>query len=188
MGPWPGRRLSPEGLPVDRGQWRCQIVAAHVLDSMEAESYTVYMYSILAQNAPEQLSSAPLTLPEVGSARAGFPSPAEDLQEKAIDLVDVLVSHPQATFLIRARGNSMEGAGIHDNALLVVDRALKAQHMDIVVAVVDGGEFTIKYLHKRGGRPKLKAANPTFPDITPKDGQTLEIWGVVTAGINQYRK
>lgn len=145
------------------------------------------MYSILTKCPPARLSSAPLTLPEVGCARAGFPSPAEDLQEKAIDLVDVLVRHPQATFLIRARGNSMEGAGIHDNALLVVDRALKAQHMDIVVAVVDG-EFTIKRLYQRGGRPKLKAANPTFPDITLKDDQSLEIWGVVTAGINQYRK
>lgn len=145
------------------------------------------MYSILAQGAPAQLSSTSLTLPEVGSAQAGFPSPAEDLQEKAIDLGQVLVTHPQATFLIRARGNSMVDAGIHDNAILVVDRALKAQHMDIVVAVVDG-EFTIKRLYQRGGRPKLKAANPTFPDITPKDDQTLEIWGVVTAGINQYRK
>lgn len=145
------------------------------------------MYSILAQGAPIRLCSAPLTLPQVGCARAGFPSPAEDLQEKAIDLGQVLVTHPQATFLIRARGTSMIDAGIHDNAILVVDRALKAQHMDIVVAVVDG-EFTIKHLWKRGGRPKLKAANPTFPDITPKDGQTLEIWGVVTAGINQYRK
>lgn len=145
------------------------------------------MNSILAQGAPALLNDAPLVLPELGSAQAGFPSPAEDLQEKAIDLGQVLVTHPQATFLIRARGHSMIDAGIHDNAILVVDRALKPQHMDIVVAVVDG-EFTIKHLWKRGGRPKLKAANPTFPDITPKDGQTLEIWGVVTAGINQYRK
>lgn len=145
------------------------------------------MNSILAQGPPALLNDAALVLPELGSAQAGFPSPAEDLQEKAIDLGQVLVTHPQATFLIRARGHSMIDAGIHDNAILVVDRALKPQHMDIVVAVVDG-EFTIKHLWKRGGRPKLKAANPTFPDITPKDGQTLEIWGVVTAGINQYRK
>lgn len=145
------------------------------------------MYSIFTQGKPVKMSGVPLVVSELGCARAGFPSPAEDLQEKAIDLGQVLVTHPQATFLIRARGNSMIDAGIHDNAILVVDRALKAQHMDIVVAVVDG-EFTIKHLYKRGGRPKLKAANPTFPDITPKDGQTLEIWGVVTAGINQYRK
>lgn len=157
------------------------------LDSKDAPYYTVYMYSIPLQGTPVLLSSTPVVLPEMGSARAGFPSPAEDLQERAIDLGQVLVTHPQATFLIRARGHSMIDAGIHDNAILVVDRALKPQHMDIVVAVVDG-EFTIKHLYKRGGRPKLKAANPTFPDITPKDGQTLEIWGVVTAGINQYRK
>ena len=145
------------------------------------------MNSIVSSDFPVLLRPAPWVLPEVGSAQAGFPSPAEDLQERAIDLGQVLVSHPQATFLIRARGSSMIDAGIHDNAILVVDRALKPQHMDIVVAVVDG-EFTIKHLYKRGVRPRLKAANPTFPDITPKDGQTLEIWGVVTACINQYRK
>lgn len=138
-------------------------------------------------SAPALLNHAPLVLPEVGSARAGFPSPAEDLQERAIDLGQVLVSHPQATFLIRARGTSMIDAGIHDNAILVVDRALKAQHLDIVVAVVDG-EFTIKRLHKTAARVKLKAANPTFGDIVFKEGQSLEIWGVVTSAINQFRK
>lgn len=145
------------------------------------------MYSILVQGAPALLSNAPLVLPAVGAASAGFPSPAEDLQERAIDLGQVLVTHPQATFLIRARGSSMIDAGIHDNAILVVDRALKAQHLDIVVAVVDG-EFTIKRLHKTAARVKLKAANPTFADITFKDGQSLEIWGVVTSAINQFRK
>lgn len=145
------------------------------------------MYSILVQGPPALLSNSPLVLPAVGAASAGFPSPAEDLQERAIDLGQVLVTHPQATFLIRARGTSMIDAGIHDNAILVVDRALKAQHLDIVVAVVDG-EFTIKRLHKTAARVKLKAANPTFADITFKDGQSLEIWGVVTSAINQFRK
>lgn len=145
------------------------------------------MYSILAQDIAAPLTQSPLVLPELGSARAGFPSPAEDLQERAIDLGQVLVSHPQATFLIRARGTSMIDAGIHDNAILVVDRALKAQHLDIVVAVVDG-EFTIKRLHKTAARVKLKAANPTFGDILFKEGQSLEIWGVVTSAINQFRK
>jgi len=48
------------------------------------------------------------------------------------------------------------------------------------------GEFTVKLLYQRAGRIKLKAANPTFPDITPKDAQTLEIWGVVTSSIKQF--
>jgi DNA polymerase V len=51
--------------------------------------------------------------------------------------------------------------------------------------VVDG-EFTVKYLYQRAGRVKLKAANATYPDITPKDGQTLEVWGVVTASIKRF--
>ena len=54
-----------------------------------------------------------------------------------------------------------------------------------MVATVDG-DFTVKLLQQRAGRVKLKAANPTYPDITPKDGQTIEIWGVVTSTIKQF--
>ena len=118
--------------------------------------------------------------------RAGFPSPAEDLGENRIDLVKELITHPQATFLIRARGDSMQLAGIFDNDIMVVNKALKPRHQDIVVAVVDG-EFTVKQLYQRSGRIKLKAANPTYADITPKEGQTLEVWGVVTSSIKQFR-
>lgn len=137
--------------------------------------------------APVPLSGTALHMPALlGSARAGFPSPAEDLQEQAIDLSQVLITHPQATYLIRARGTSMELAGIFDNDILVVNRALKPRHQSIVVAVVDG-DFTIKSLYQRAGRIKLRAANPTYPDIVPKDGQTLEIWGVVTAAIKRFK-
>lgn len=57
---------------------------------------------------------------------AGFPSPADDLGAQRIDLAQVLVTHPQATYFLRARGHSMIDAGIFDNDILVVDRALKA--------------------------------------------------------------
>ena len=75
--------------------------------------------------------------------------------------------------------------GIFDNDILVVDSAIKPRHNHIVIAVVDG-EFTVKLLYQRAGRIKLKAANPTYPDITPKEGQTLEIWGVVTSSNKQF--
>lgn len=71
----------------------------------------------------------------------------------------------------------MREAGIDDGEILVVDRAIKPRHGHVMVAVVDG-EFTVKYLHQRAGSIRLKAANPTFPDIVPKDGQTVEVWGV----------
>ncbi len=116
---------------------------------------------------------------------AGFPSPAEDLGAQRIDLTQMLITHAQATYFLRASGQSMVEAGIFDNDILVVDRAIKPRHNHIVVAVVDG-DFTVKKLYQRLGKIKLKAANPTFPDIIPKDGQTIEVWGVVTSSIKQF--
>jgi DNA polymerase V len=143
----------------------------------------------LITTVPVPLTVTNLTLPTLlGSACAGFLSPAEDLQEQSIDLSQVLITHPQATYMIRARGTSMTDAGIFDQDILVVNRALSPCHGQVVVAIVDN-EFTIKYLHLDAitQRPCLKAANPLYPDLHPKEGQTLEIWGVVTAAIKQFR-
>lgn len=118
--------------------------------------------------------------------RAGFPSPAEDCQSKRIDVLERLVKHPQATYSMRVRGESMREAGIFDGDVLLVDRAIKPAHGQIVVAVVDC-EFTCKQLWLRGGHLKLKAANPTFADITPSEGQTVEIWGVVIGSVRQFK-
>jgi DNA polymerase V len=137
-------------------------------------------------SAPVLLSDKPLqALMLKNRVCAGFPSPAEDLGAQRIDLTQVLITHPQATYLLRASGLSMTEDGIFDNDILVVNRAVKPRHNHIVVAVVDG-DFTVKRLYQRQGRIKLKAANPTFPDIIPKDGQTIQIWGVVTASIKQF--
>ena len=140
----------------------------------------------LCAQLPVPISSTPLLARLiVSSVCAGFPSPAEDLGAQRIDLVQMLVVHPQATYFLRASGQSMIEAGIFDKDIMVVDRAIKPRHNHIVVAIVDG-DFTVKYLYKRADRIKLKAANPTFPDIVPKEGQTMEIWGVVTATIKQF--
>ena len=135
---------------------------------------------------PVLLSSAPLLARLlVSRVCAGFPSPAEDLGAQRIDLTQVLITHPQATFMLRAQGHSMVEAGIFDGDILVVNRALVPRHRHIVVAVVDG-DFTVKRLYQLNGRIKLQAANPTFPDIVPNEGQLLEVWGVVTASIKQF--
>ncbi len=111
--------------------------------------------------------------------RAGFPSPAEDDQDAAIDLNDLLAPHPEACFLLRVRGRSMSGAGIDDGDVLVVDRALEPSHGRIVIAVVDG-EFTVKRLYKQGPAVRLEAAHADYPPIELRDGQELQVWGVVT--------
>lgn len=135
---------------------------------------------------PVPLAAVSMMLPiAAGFIHAGFPSPAEDFEVNRLDIAQILIQHPQSTYFWRARGISMRDKGIDDGDLLVVDRALRPQHGHIVVASVDG-EFTVKELFQRSGRMRLKAANPTFPDIIPKDGQTIEIWGVVTSGIKRF--
>lgn len=144
------------------------------------------MNSICISSAPQPLAAVPLVLPmPEAHVRVGFPSPAEDFAVNRLDLTEILVPHPQATFLLRVSGASMRDMGIDEGDLLVVDRALKAVHGHVVVAVVDG-DFTVKQLHQRAGRMRLKAANPTFPDIVPKDGQTIEVWGVATSCIKRF--
>ncbi len=117
---------------------------------------------------------------------AGFPSPAEDYIEGALDLNEHLIAHREATFFMRVKGHSMTGAGIADGDLLVVDRSIEAGHGDIVVAVIDS-ELTVKRLWRRGDRVRLLAENPAFAPIDLKDGQELAVWGVVTSIVRRMR-
>ena len=143
------------------------------------------------------IPSHPVSRPAIGTqpiylplfshkVAAGFPSPADDYIEGRLSLDEHLIQHKEATFFVRARGNSMTGAHIDDGDILIVDKSLKPQFGDIVVAVVDG-EFTVKYLAQRGESVILKPANARFKEIEFKDGQELQIWGVVTASVKKHR-
>jgi DNA polymerase V len=126
-------------------------------------------------------ATCPLMLDGV---RAGFPSPAADYIERRIDLNEELITNPTATFFMRVKGDSMEGAGIRDGATLVVDRSLEARDGDTVVAVVEG-DLTVKRLRRERDGCWLEAANPAYRPI--KLGAEDNVWGVVTAVINQLR-
>lgn len=110
---------------------------------------------------------------------AGFPSPAEDYLEKALDLNEHLVPHPAATFFVRVKGDSMIQAGIHDQDILIVDRSLEAKHNQIVIAAVDG-DLTVKRLLLEGGKILLAAENPNYPTREIQGEDCLQIWGVTT--------
>ena len=116
---------------------------------------------------------------------AGFPSPADDYIEGRLSLDEHLIQHRDATFFVRAKGNSMIGAGIYDGDLLVVDRSLTPSSGDIVIAVLDA-ELTVKRLIKREGTVILKPENPEFKEIVLKDGQELQVWGVVTSTTKKF--
>jgi len=116
--------------------------------------------------------------------RAGFPSPADDYVEQHISLDAHLVTHPEATFFLRVAGDSMQGAGIQDGDLLVVDRSLTALSGSVVIAALDG-DLTVKQLVRTADGYLLRAAHPAYPDITPAPGQELLVWGVVRWAIHK---
>ncbi|MBJ7379208.1 MAG: translesion error-prone DNA polymerase V autoproteolytic subunit [Polynucleobacter sp.] len=133
----------------------------------------------------QALSNQSLALPLYSClAPAGFPSPAADHYDKRLDLNEYLVLHPEATFFLRVKGDSMLGAGIHDGDLLVVDRSTEPSHGRVIIAVLDG-ELTVKRLHRQRGKISLRADNPAYSDIVIADDQELQVWGVVTHVIHK---
>jgi len=120
-----------------------------------------------------------------GSVVAGFPSPAEQYQEPPLDLNELLVKRPAATFFVRVQGSSMTGAGINDGDLLVVDRSLRPASGDVIIACVDG-DFTVKTYRRDKDGVRLEPANLDFPVIRIKPGQELDYFGKVTAAIHRF--
>jgi DNA polymerase V len=116
----------------------------------------------------------------------GFPSPAQDYYDGPIDLTDMLVEDQAATFIVRASGHSMTGAGISDGDELLVDRSKHAQHGDIIVAVLDG-ELTVKRLELTATGVVLRAESAGHPDIVVAELSDLQVWGVATYCIHHLR-
>ncbi len=117
--------------------------------------------------------------------RAGFPSPADDFIEEAIDLQALLIRNRPATFLFRVAGDSMIDKGLFDGDLAVVDRSLQPQPGDIVD--VDG-ERSFKVWGKQGGQVLLSFANPRYPAFRVDADAVVEVWGVVSGSVNPRRR
>ncbi len=123
------------------------------------------------------------------SPAAGFPAPGDDLVEQVLDINDLVVKHPTATFFVRVEGDSMTGAGIFSGDVLVVDRSVDARDGHIVVAAVNG-EMVVKRLQSssKGGYPLLQlvSENDNYAPITIGDGEDCYIWGVVVGSVRQF--
>ncbi len=114
---------------------------------------------------------------------AGFPSPADDYIDRKLDLNELLIQNPAATFFVRVAGDSMTGAGIHHDDILVVDRSLAPVSGKIVIAILSG-ELTVKRLVRDAYSCRLVAENPDYPSLTLSGEEECEIWGVVTSVIH----
>lgn len=115
---------------------------------------------------------------------AGFPSPADDFIDKRLNLNEFLISNDAATFYLRVEGDSMRGSGIFSGDILIVDRSVKPQNSNVVIAVLDG-ELTVKRLRIMHGKFILEPDNPDYEPIEIYEGMHFEVWGVVTYVIHR---
>ena len=115
---------------------------------------------------------------------AGFPSPAADYEEDKLDLNKHLIKKPAATFFVRVTGDSMVGAGIHNEDLLIVDRSVEPRDKSVVIAVING-ELTVKRIRMRKKKITLEPENTNYSAQEITEDTEFEVWGVVTNVIHQ---
>jgi DNA polymerase V len=133
--------------------------------------------------APDYSTHHPIPMLE-GKVSAGFPSSAENFIDKTLDLNELLIAHPSATFFIRVKGDSMEKSGIKTNDILIVDRAVSVAHNKIVIARI-AGELTVKRISMIGDNLFLMPDNDDYRPMRVTDDMDFEVWGVVTYVIHQ---
>lgn len=141
------------------------------------------------QNQFSKEGTVSLFTPEIGremflpllssGISAGFPSPAMDFIDVSIDLNQLMIKRPSATFFGRVQGTSMLDAGISDGDLLVIDRSLSPKNNSIAVCFIDG-EFTIKRIQKEIDFCWLMPANEKYKPIKVTAENDFLVWGIVT--------
>jgi len=121
---------------------------------------------------------------DVPTANAtGFGAAADDYMERGIDLNEQLVMNKPATFFFRMNSDAMTGAGIQRDAVLIVDRSLKATSGKIIVAVADGEMMVRRYVATMN-RVFLNAENEKFKPVELGEFMSYQCWGVVTCVIH----
>lgn len=123
-------------------------------------------------------------LPLLGDIRAGFPILAEENKEY-VSLDDYLIENPSSSFLLKVRGDSLEGVGIFEGDIVIIERKKQATSGSVVLAQIDK-EWTLKILKRDRAKRLLylSAANPKYPSFYPKE--ELQIHGVVKAVVRKF--
>lgn len=110
---------------------------------------------------------------------AGFPSPAAGYPDDPLDLRELLIKNPPATFFVKAEGDSMEGAGVFSGDIIVIDRSIMPVPGSVVLAALNG-EFTLKRLWPKGEEGLLMPENPRYGPIHVSKDDDFSVWGVAT--------
>ena len=116
---------------------------------------------------------------------AGFPSPAADHIEQHISLDEVLNIRAPHVYLVMISGDSMQGIGIFEGDLAIVDRSIEPAHGHVVVALLNNDPMC-KRLCRRGKDVILLSENPKYPARYILEGDELSIWGVITSTVRSH--
>tara|TARA_R110002096_G_scaffold51454_1_gene134495 strand:- start:69 stop:458 length:390 start_codon:yes stop_codon:yes gene_type:complete len=116
------------------------------------------------------------------TVQAGFPSPADDYLDKAIDLNEHLEVHKSSVFMVRVEGDTFVTHGILDGAMLIVDKAEPPRQSCLIVCILDG-EFHVGRYFTKNGSVELELGVDQPRLVTPTCD--FEIWGVVKHAINK---
>lgn len=114
----------------------------------------------------------------------GFESPAAEYVELGISIDELIIKHPNATFIGIASGQSMQEVGIFDGDLLVIDRAEDVSTGDIIVASFNGS-FVCKIIDK--SKRLLISASKDYKSVYISNDDDFKLEGVVTASIRLHR-
>lgn len=115
----------------------------------------------------------------------GFESPASEYKELGLSLDQLIINHPNATFVGLASGDSMQGVGIFDGDILIVDRSVEPSHYDVIVANFNN-EFVCKIIDITTKR--LLSASHMYPPVAISEADTFQLEGVVISAVRLFKK
>lgn len=133
-----------------------------------------------AEQDRQMISNVPL----LGKIAAGTPIEAIRHEGQHIEMPASMLGKGDFYALI-VDGDSMTGAGIMDQDVALIKKADRAHDGDIVVALVDNEEVTLKRLRRRGGAVDLIPENPTY-DIRTLEGNRVQVQGILAGIYRQY--
>ncbi len=109
-----------------------------------------------------------------------------DWSNHALNLNELLIKNPEATFFLRFQGNSMQNIGIFEDDIIVVDRSKPIEYGNLVI-VVFNGTFKIRYFTKQGEHSLLNSKTSYHPLLETEinDFNDLQIWGTVSSIIRK---
>ena len=122
-------------------------------------------------------------IPLQGHVAAGDPIEAV-VSPETVAVPDTLTG-ARATYALRVSGQSMIDEQIRDGDIVIVEDRKVAENGEMVIALLDGSEVTLKTFHREGGRIRLQPANPTMQPIVADAGR-VQVQGVVIGLMRKY--